>query len=104
MRKADSAWMCRRYSRGSKDIRSFGQYMGTDEGRQRLGGHYFDAVLEPLLQQIDQCHEVVERLLGRVELHQNIHVAIGARLISEHGSEEREPSRGNRLWRASTAP
>jgi hypothetical protein len=51
--------MCRRYSRGSKDIRGFGQDVRAEEGRERLGGHQFHWVLQGL-QEIGEREEAIE--------------------------------------------
>src|SRR5690606_16673033 len=68
--------MCRRYSRGSKDIGGVGEDRWPDERRQRLGRHQLDSPSEQPLKEFCQGDEAVEPLQLRVELDQQIDISV----------------------------
>src|SRR5690554_5272476 len=88
--------MCRRYSRGSKDIGGVGENMRPDERREGLGRHQLDSTSEQPLQQFCQSNEAVEALELRVELDQQVDIAVRPRLTPEHRAEERQPAHTKR--------
>src|SRR5688572_16145376 len=53
--------------------------------------HQIDITTEQRLQLFNHLHPVEERMVGiRSELHQHVHVAVGAKVVAQDGAEERE--------------
>ena len=65
--------------------------MRTNVRAQELGRDDFDPSLEELLQKERQTHKVLEGLLARAELYEQIDIAVRPCLASHDGSEQREP-------------
>jgi hypothetical protein len=83
-----SASMWRRNSRGSKDIRCFGEDMWSNKRRQRFRSDEFDPPAKRRLQQVSKRQKMVVGLFARPELDKNIDVAIRPRCFPLHGSKQ----------------
>lgn len=64
--------------------------MRTDVWGEGFRRHDLYWMPQRLLEQIRQGHEAIEGFLGGDELDEQVHVAVGARLVPQHGAEERE--------------
>ncbi len=68
----------------------FGEDVGTQVRGERFGRDEFHAVAQRPLQELAQGQQMVEGLLAGGKLDQHIHVAVAARFIPLHGTEERQ--------------
>jgi hypothetical protein len=76
--------MCRKTSRGSYDIYSIGKNVRTQKGRQPFLGHKLDTAAKDSLKEVTKIDKVGEGLLLRLELDEEIHIAVRARCIAPH--------------------
>lgn len=85
-----SARIWRRYSSGSKDILSLGQYVGTDKGAQRLCRNQFYGLFQQSFEQLPESQKAVVCLPLWLELDQQIDVAVRARFATSRRSKKRK--------------
>ena len=77
-------------SRSVQDVRCFGEDAGTEVRRETLGGYQVNRAAQQPFKQFRQHEEAVEGLFAGREFNQQIHVAVGSRLVAEYGAEERQ--------------
>ena len=88
--------MCRKNSRGSNDIRCFGEDMRTKEWRLRLQGHQFHSTQDPL-QRVTEGENSIKRFLSWRELNQDVYVTVWPRRAALHRPKKRGDSQGEDL-------
>ena len=76
--------MCRRYSRGSNDIRRLSKNVRLQERRERFGRDEFHGALKQALQQIAERHKAIKTLLARLEFDEKIDVTVGTGRVPVH--------------------
>lgn len=82
--------MCRRNSRGSKDIGRFRNDVLPDKKRKRFACHKFHGPVQKSFKELGKRYEAIEAFLAGNEFDQEIDIAVGARLAAGNGSEKRE--------------
>ncbi len=68
--------MWRSYSSGERGILHFLQNIRAYVWAERFYGDQFDMALEEVFQQEGKIHKIIKRLLGRLKLHKEVHVAV----------------------------
>lgn len=66
--------------------------MGADVWRERFGRDQLDGSLQQGFEEVRERKETINVLFSRPELHQQVHVTLGARFPARDGAEEREPA------------